>query len=91
MQVVRLVLRGGGGCAVSCERNMEDAMVRWNATVFYRTENGTVDVPYALSELSDLHDFVEAGPHWDTIERIEIVRRNHSAAVDLTVEAAKLI
>lgn len=61
---------------------------RWRATVYYRTDSGTVDVQHSLGELADLHDFVEAGPHWDTIERIEIVRVNHCEAVDLTVEQA---
>ena len=61
---------------------------RWRATVYYRTDNGTVDVQRSLGELHDLHDFVEAGPHWDTIEKIEIVRVNHIEAADLTVEQA---
>ena len=61
---------------------------RWRATVYYRTDNGTIDVQHSLGELYDLHDFVEAGPHWDTIERIEIVRVNHIDAANLTVEQA---
>ena len=65
---------------------MSDA--RWQATVFYRTEGGTVDVVHELDELADLHDFVEAGPHWDTVERIEVVRVNHTDAT-LTVERAE--
>jgi hypothetical protein len=59
---------------------------RWQATVYYRTDNGTVDVQHLLGELRDLHGFVEAGPHWDTIQRIEIVRIDHCEAADLTVE-----
>lgn len=62
--------------------------MRWRATIFYRTENGSVDVEHELNELADIHDRVEAGPHWDTIEKIEIVRINHCDAADLTVEAA---
>jgi len=61
---------------------------RWRATVYYRTDSGTVDVEHSLSELYDLHDFVEAGPHWDTIERIEVVRVNHCEDASLTVEEA---
>lgn len=61
---------------------------RWKATVFYRTQNGTVDVEHQLEELHELHDFVEAGPHWDTIEKIEVVRINHVDGATLTVEAA---
>jgi hypothetical protein len=65
------------------------SLARWRATVYYRTENGTVDVQHSLGELFDLHDFVEAGPHWDAIEKIEIVRANHITDADLTVEQAK--
>lgn len=64
---------------------------RWRATVYYRSELGTIDVQHSLGELEDLHDFVEVGPHWDTIERIEIVRVNHNTAADLTVEQAAKI
>ena len=61
---------------------------RWRATVFYRTKTGTVDVEHDLEELAEIHDIVEAGPHWDTIEKIEIVRINHCDAADLTIERA---
>jgi hypothetical protein len=61
---------------------------RWKATVFYRTENGSVDIDYTLGELEDIHDIVERGPHWDTIEKIEIIRVNHTDGADLTIEAA---
>ena len=63
--------------------------VRWKATVFYRTISGPVDVEHDLEELVDLHDRVEAGPHWDTIEKIEIVRVNHRDGADLTIEASE--
>lgn len=63
-------------------------MVRWRATVFYRTDGGPVDVVHDLEELADLHEMVERGPHWDTIERIEIVRVNHNTDRALTVERA---
>lgn len=42
-----------------------------------------------LSELSELHDFVERGPHWDTIEKIEVFRVNHVSSANLTVEQAE--
>jgi hypothetical protein len=66
-------------------------LLRWHAVVYYRTEEGThtVDVHHDLEELEDLHDLVELGPHWDTVERIEVVRINHCTAEDLTIEAAK--
>lgn len=70
-----------------------EAMVfnpRWQATVHYRTDSGIVDVVHGLEEIGDLQELVEIGPHWDTIERIEIVRAL-AVPSDLTVEgAAKL-
>lgn len=63
----------------------EDA--RWRAVVWYRTDGGLVDVEHFLEELEDLHDRVEAGPHWDTIEKIEVFRVNHLEG-EITVEAA---
>lgn len=64
-------------------------MIRWLATIHYRTDAGVIDVQHALSEIEDLHDLVEAGPHWDTIERIEIVRAGTPLErLGLTVEAA---
>lgn len=47
--------------------------VRWRATIFYRSEAGTVDVLHEIVELEELQDLVEKGPNWNTIERIEIV------------------
>jgi hypothetical protein len=38
-----------------------------------------------------LHDLVELGPHWDTIEGIEVFRVNHSTDEKLTVERSKQI
>ena len=36
-----------------------------------------------------MHGLVELGPHWDTIERIEIVRVNHVSDENLTVERSR--
>jgi hypothetical protein len=63
-------------------------MKRWRATVYYRTDSGVLDIEHGLEELADLHLAVENGPHWDTVEKIEIVRINHVTDPDLTVEAA---
>ncbi len=65
--------------------------MRWQATVYYRTEHGTADVVHEMRELADIHDLVERGPHWDTIEKIEITRINHCTSVSLTVEQAERI
>ena len=64
---------------------------RWTARIDYRTGAGTQSRHYPLSEISDLEAFVEAGPHWDTIEKIEIVRINHVTSRSLTVEAAEAL
>jgi hypothetical protein len=61
---------------------------RWKAVVHYRADAGPVDITHDLDEIEDLHDLVEAGPHWDTILRIEITRVNHCDAADLSVENA---
>jgi hypothetical protein len=61
---------------------------RWRAVVYYRADAGTVDVTHELEELTDLHDLVERGPHWDAVERIEIIRVNHISDENLTVEQA---
>ncbi len=64
--------------------------VRWIATVWYRTERGFVDVVHDMSEIVELHDLVERGPHWDAIDHIDIVRAD-CADRSLTIEeAAKL-
>ena len=62
---------------------------RWRAVIWYRTDNGPVDVEHWLTELVDLDRRVEAGPHWDTIEKIEVFRVNHIDSERLTVEMAQ--
>jgi hypothetical protein len=66
-------------------------MFRWQATVHYRGEAdvGAIDIVHDLAEISDLHDLIEHGPHWDTIIRIEIVRADPIDDPDLTVDAAE--
>lgn len=63
--------------------------MRWQATVHYRTEHGTADVIHDMEELADIHDLIERGPHWDTIQKIEIFRINHCSSEALTVEQAE--
>jgi hypothetical protein len=63
--------------------------IRWRATVYYRTAHGIVDVVHEVSEISDVHDLVERGPHWDTVAKIEIIRINHVTGANLTVEQAE--
>lgn len=62
-------------------------MTRWTATITYRTEHGPVDVPHDIDEIEELHDLVEAGPHWDAIHDIRIIRQG--APRPLTLEEAQ--
>lgn len=60
---------------------------RWTATVFYRTENGLLDVEHRFEEIAELHNLVEYGPNFYAIDRIEI--RLSGGRVDpMTVEHA---
>jgi hypothetical protein len=65
-------------------------LVRWIATVHYRTGLGMVDVQHDLEELDELQDLVERGPHWDTIDRIDVVRADGRER-GLTIDEAEQI
>jgi hypothetical protein len=45
---------------------------RWSVTVQFRTDDGPVEAHYAIEELSELHNLIELGPDWNTIEKIEV-------------------
>ena len=60
-------------------------MIRWSATVLYRTDMGLVDVTHEIEELEDLHQLVESGPDWNTIQKIEIIRVGNPMP-NLTIE-----
>ena len=62
---------------------------RWHAVVSYRTGFDPLTVEMFLRELEDLHDQIELGPHWDTVEHIEIRRINHASSAKLTLEQAE--
>ena len=64
---------------------------RWRALIRYRSRRGAVTKECWLAELEDLHDVVELGPHWDTIELIEVFKVNHSDDPALTLEGAALL
>lgn len=47
---------------------------RWIATVTYRSaEHGMIDVQHHLEELFEIHDLVERGPDWNTIEKVVVI------------------
>lgn len=61
---------------------------QWVVTIWYRTDGGIVDVVHDVEELCEVAELVERGPHWDTIDKIEITKlrdRNR----ELTVEASE--
>lgn len=64
---------------------------RWQAVVTYRTgaEPRIVEMP--LEEIADLHMKIELGPHWDTVELIEIRRVNHIDSPSLTLSEARAL
>jgi hypothetical protein len=62
---------------------------RWQAVVQYRTGAETpMNVESYLDEIGDIHDHIERGPHWDTVELVEIRRINHTDSPNLTLEQA---
>lgn len=63
---------------------------RWVATCFYRTENGLIDVDHAIEELEEIHDLVEGGPDWHTLDRIEIRLRKNDTP-ELTIEQSEVM
>ena len=65
-------------------------MIRWLATVHYCTDAGVVGVTHDLDEIGDIQELVEHGPHWDTIDHIEIVR-SRKYVDGLTVEKAETL
>lgn len=62
---------------------------RWAVLIYYRTKDGESLILHELEELSDLHEIVEAGPHFDTIARINVFRINHIDSPNLAVEATE--
>ena len=63
----------------------EDTLLRWDVTIWYRTKNGAIDVVHHVEEIHEVHDLIERGPDWNTIEHIEI-RLARACEPDLTIE-----
>lgn len=64
------------------------AQARWHVAIIYRSTNGPIAVEHTFEELSDLHDFVEAGPDWNTIASI-VVTLARTTTPGLTLEQAR--
>ena len=45
---------------------------RWIATATYKTNTGLVSFTHNFDELEELHDLIEAGPDWTTLDKIEV-------------------
>jgi hypothetical protein len=61
---------------------------RWRAVVHYYGDHGLVDVEHRFEELVELHDLIERGYAFQTINRIEIF---YELGDPMTIEeAAKL-
>lgn len=54
----------------------------------YRHDDGVRPVEHWLSEIDDLHDLIERGPHFDAVAKIEVFRVFASTDEMLTVEQA---
>ena len=59
---------------------------RWKATIYYLTNSGLCDVEHNFDELDLLHHLVEAGPSFQSIDRIEVIYTGLTQK--LTVEEA---
>ena len=62
-------------------------MNRWRASILYRHDAGLKAQAFDIEELEEIHDLVEAGPHWGTIENITITLLSPDRT--LTVEEAE--
>lgn len=74
------------------EAKMDDALTseaRWHAVVSYRTDAELLTVEFFLTEIEDLHDRIETGPHWDTVELIQVRRINPIFSEKLTLDQAE--
>lgn len=60
---------------------------RWLATIYYRSESGGVDVDHDIEELEELHDIVERGPDWHSIDKI-VVTLARRVDDEITLEEA---
>jgi hypothetical protein len=69
----RRLARGAALNPNKCRRQKEEKSMehlRWLIEIDYRTKNGTTTVDHHVEELDELHDVVELGPDWNTIEEI---------------------
>lgn len=78
-------------CGAEPHLDPEREPLRWHADVDYRTDAGVNTVPHDFSEIADLHNFIERGPNFYTIERITITPQGPYVDSTLTVEKAETL
>lgn len=64
--------------------------LRWTAVLYYRTEAGVIDNEVTFDEIADLEAYVERGPDWHALDRIEI-RLTHNPMPSLTIEKSMML
>jgi hypothetical protein len=67
-------------------KHPNSSLAPWHAIAYYRA--GLTAVEWYLNEIAHLHNWIEAGPHWDTIDHIEIRPINDIDGATLTLEEA---
>jgi hypothetical protein len=63
--------------------------LRWIATVDYLIDAGVLQEEFRVEELFELHDLIERGPDWNTIEKITIELNPRRSGGRVTVEEAR--
>lgn len=61
--------------------------MRWKVNIHYRHDDGIRPCSFMLEELDDLAEIVEDGPHFATIDKIEILYRLSNSP--MTVEQSE--
>ena len=55
---------------------VSSSVARWHVVLHYRTDAGLLDDEAHFAEIADIHHWIERGPHFDTIVKVEITRVN---------------
>jgi hypothetical protein len=66
----------------------EVTTARWRVVIYYRSDNGLIDVEHAVEELEQVQELAERGPDWNAIDRIEITLASITNE-NLTIEGAE--
>jgi hypothetical protein len=61
---------------------------RWHAEISYKTQKGPMRISIQLIEIEELKRIMDAGPHWNCVSEITIVRENLRGNKYVTIDAA---